>query len=178
MFKYRNFRYRVDDPPAGGGGVPPSPAPAPEKEPPGPVPYERFAEVIAKQRAAEAKLAELEAARKASEEATLTEQKRWQELAEKREAELKQERTTRLRLQIAAAKGLSPALAERLRGDTESELNADADALLALIPAPTAPAPEKKPGVPPPTRGGSTKLSLAGMTPEEIRKRTSEILRQ
>lgn len=50
-----------------------------------------------------------------------------------------------LRYEVAAAKGLDLALAARLTGSTKEELEADADALMALIPT----APEVAPTVPP-----------------------------
>lgn len=46
-----------------------------------------------------------------------------------------------LRLRVAIAKALPAELADRLRGETEEDLQADADKLLALVPAPS-------PGVP------------------------------
>ena len=61
------------------------------------------------------------------------------------------------RLEVAAAKGLTPAQAARLQGSTREELEADADQLKALFPA--APAATGTPGVPAPdpsqgARGG------------------------
>ncbi|HEY9522557.1 MAG TPA: hypothetical protein VIR33_04910 [Thermopolyspora sp.] len=69
-----------------------------------------------------------------------------------RDAELKASR-----LEVAAAKGLTPAQAARLQGSTREELEADADQLRALFPA--APALAGTPGVPAPdpsqgSRGG------------------------
>lgn len=43
-----------------------------------------------------------------------------------------------LRAQVASAKGLTAVQAERLRGSTKEELEADADALIAAFPAPQA----------------------------------------
>lgn len=54
-----------------------------------------------------------------------------------------------LRAKVATAKGLTPELVDRLRGDTEEEMEADADALLAL----TKPRADLKQG----DRGGETK---------------------
>jgi len=51
------------------------------------------------------------------------------------------------RAKVAADKGLTPALAERLRGTTVDELAADADALLSALPAkPTGPKPDPTQG--------------------------------
>lgn len=44
-----------------------------------------------------------------------------------------------LRNKVALHKGLPPELVDRLRGSTEEEMSADADALLALIPATSRP---------------------------------------
>lgn len=41
--------------------------------------------------------------------------------------------TAELRKKVAEAKGLHPSLADRLQGDTEEALTADADALLAAV---------------------------------------------
>lgn len=49
------------------------------------------------------------------------------------------------RAKVANAKGLPPELAERLRGDTEEEMLADADSLLELTKA-SAPRPDLKQG--------------------------------
>lgn len=63
-----------------------------------------------------------------------------------------------LRYEVAAAKGLDLSLAARLTGSTKEELEADADALMALIPkAPDAalPAPPNGPTVPSQQPGGA-----------------------
>ena len=54
-----------------------------------------------------------------------------------------------LRWQVAATKGLDPILATRLTGSSKEELEADADALMALIPP-------KAPEAPPPPPAGPT----------------------
>lgn len=51
------------------------------------------------------------------------------------ETELASERAARFRAEVAAAKGLTAQQAARLQGGTRAELEADADALLALFPA-------------------------------------------
>lgn len=53
------------------------------------------------------------------------------------------------RLKVGLAKGLPPSLVDRLRGDDEAALTADADSLLALLPQATVPAPPR----PDPTQG-------------------------
>lgn len=79
-----------------------------------------------------------------------------QRLAERLDAyerQLAEERQARWRVEVAAERGLPPALADRLRGSTREELAADADALLVLIPAaPATPAGPRIPA-PDPTQG-------------------------
>jgi vacuolar-type H+-ATPase subunit I/STV1 len=89
----------------------------------------------------EKRLEAIEKARQAADEQTLVEQNRWKEIAEKRDAELKQLQETlqksqqqALRTQIAVEFGLPAPLAARLQGATEEELRADAEQLKALVP--------------------------------------------
>ena len=90
-------------------------------------------------RAAEKRAADLEARLKEFEDRDKTEA---QKLAEARDAAerraLDAERAN-LRYRVAVAKQLPPELVDRLRGDTEEEMAADADALLSLVkpPAPS-----------------------------------------
>lgn len=88
------------------------------------------------------KMAQFEQMQAQAEEQEMAEQSRWQELAEKREKELleikqslESERRTALRARIASEYNLPPQLAERLAGNTEEELKADAESLAKLIPA-------------------------------------------
>lgn len=109
----------------------------------------------AEARQAKKRLADLEAQAKVSEDQRLADQQKWQELAEKRERELEQVRADAkkaellvLRLRVATDLGLPPALAERLKGETEDDLRADAEALKALLPPPASsqtPAPGARP---------------------------------
>jgi hypothetical protein len=103
----------------------------------------RFKRLVERAKAAEAKVAAFEQAQKAAEEASLAEQQKWQELARRREAELAEAQRqmealtlTMLRTRVAARMGLPEALAERLRGATEAEIVADAEALQTLMPTP------------------------------------------
>lgn len=74
-----------------------------------------------------------------------------QERFAQHEQTLAQEREARWRAEVAHAKGLSPQQAERLRGASREDLEADADALLALFPTtpagPRIPAPDPSQGV-------------------------------
>lgn len=95
------------------------------------------------------------------------------------ERELATERALRLRLEVAAEKGLTAAQAARLQGGNRDELLADADALKALFPAaPGAPGPSGTPAPDPTqgTRGNATEIQTllaaaqkAGDTREAIR---------
>ena len=141
------------------------------------MPYERFKEVNDRLKALEATQAKTEADRKAAADKALADQAQWQKLAEQREIELKAERTERLRMEVAVAKGLPVGLAGRLQGDDKAAMEKDADTILAQI----AEAAKGKlgPGVPPPPQGGRPAATdLSKMTPDEIRKQTSAILNQ
>lgn len=174
--------FHPDDPPAGDDPPqdPPQDPPAgddppqdPPQDPPGPVPYDRFQEVNRARKKAEADLAKLREDEKKRREKELAEQNKWKELAEEREQELATERRRNLRLQVASQKGIPPDLFDRLQGETQAEMEADADRLLKFL------KPSSGPGVPPPPRGGQPdKLELKGMSPEEIRKKQDDILKQ
>lgn len=155
----------ADNPPA--DPVPPTPAKPKDGETnePGPVPYERFKAVNDRAKTAESELETLKTAQKKREEDELVEQEKWKDLAEKRDGELKAERLRNDRLEVAQAKGLAPELAERLRGDTREELEADAERLLEFV------KPSEGPGVPPAPRGGTPlDIKLEDMSPAEIRE--------
>jgi hypothetical protein len=95
-----------------------------------------------------ARLAEIEEANKTAEQKTA-------EALAAAQAEAAQSSAKALRYEVAAAKGLDMALAARLTGSTKEELEADADALKALIPkAPEAPQPPAGPTVPGQQSGG------------------------
>lgn len=140
---------------------------------PGPVPYDRFKEVNEALKAATDQLAALEKAKEDAEEKDLKEKEDWKTLAEKREAELAVERAKLLRLKVAGEKGIPLAMADRLRGETEEEMVADAEALLPLL------KPAEGPGIPPVKKGGeSQKFDLESMSPEEIRENRDAIMQQ
>jgi len=149
--------------------TPPAADPATE---PGPIPYARFKAVNDGYQTVKAQLAKLEEARKKESEAKLVEEGKTKELLTAREQELATEKAARLRDRIALKKGLSgdlADLADRLRGTTEEELEADANRLLALLKKGEEEKP--KPGVPPGGGGKPGKLiNVATMTPAEIRE--------
>lgn len=77
------------------------------------------------------------------------------------EKDLTEERHKRLKAEVAAVKGLTPAQAKRLNGSTQEELETDADDILEHLPAPsTKDDDEERSGPPsrrprPDLRGGS-----------------------
>ena len=152
------------------GGQQPQQPPAGQQKPqgqqPGPVPYDRFKEVLEKAKTLEQRLAEIEAERQKAEEERLKKQEEWKTLAEKYEAELRKTQREKIALKIATEMHLPLALAERLRGETEEEMRADAQSLAELVKTPPAH------GVPASGSGssGAAAPNLADMSPEEIRE--------
>ena len=143
----------------------PSPAPEPEGNQPGPVPYDRFKQVNDELKTMRDRMAKIEADKKTADEERLKKQEEWQKLAEQREAELKDERLKRTRLEIATQKGIPADLAGRLQGETAEEMEKDADALLAFL------KPATGPGVPPAGPGrGKKPVDLDNMTAEQVRE--------
>lgn len=72
-------------------------------------------------------------------EAEMSEAEKLKARADQLEAELKSERSARLKLKVAAKYQLPDALAARLQGDTEEELEADAKGLAELLPKQSEP---------------------------------------
>lgn len=79
------------------------------------------------------------------------------------------------RLEVAAVKGLTPAQAARLQGDTAEELLADADQLLSLFPAGTTPS-ATAPGQPrpDPTQGSRGTGAPGMLSAADVRKLAAE----
>lgn len=110
--------------------------------------------------------ARTEAERKAAEE-----QGEFRKLAESLKAELEQERQRARTLEIAGIRrdvasrlNLPAGLVDRLRGDTEDEITADAQALIAALPKP--PPPNINAG----DAAGAGKTLPAGLTEDSIRQ--------
>lgn len=85
-------------------------------------------------------------AREEAEAKALAEQGKYKELFEKQQkdleaaaAKVKAMELQSLRQTVAAKVGLPAAFVDRLRGETEAEIEADAKSILAIIPKPTAP---------------------------------------
>lgn len=113
-------------------------------------------------RAAKAE-ADLKAYRQEIEDSKKSAEQKAQEALTAARAQANEAATRALRYEVAAAKGLDLALAARLSGSTKEELEADADALMALIPkAPetTPPAPPTGPTVPGQQPGGAQTPAL------------------
>ena len=102
---------------------------------------ERKAKAAEKRRAddAECRLAELERERMTDAEKVVAERDDWRKKYEEQTAALAARELDLLRRDVAAEKGLPAALARRLDGTTREDLEADADALKALLPDPDAP---------------------------------------
>jgi hypothetical protein len=166
-------RWYGDQPPAGDPpkADPPKTDP-PKTDPPGPVPYDRFKEVLDGKNALEARLKKLEDLQKTAQEEELKKTQQWEQLAKQREEELKAEKINRLRLEVASKKGLPVELAARLQGDTLEALEKDAEGLLPLLKP-------KAPGVPPPgPKGSAGDLDISKMSPKEIREHSAKLMEQ
>jgi Domain of unknown function (DUF4355) len=93
------------------------------------------------------------------EAASLSELEKAQKAANDAAARLAEYEKTTTRQKVALIKGVPADLVDRLRGDTEDEIAADADALMALVKAPTTPLPDPSQGA----RGGATPLNSDGL---------------
>lgn len=131
--------------------------------------HPRFKELNDRAQSAEKRLQELTAAEAKQKEDALKEQNKFKELYEGLQKELEATKKANLRLKVATSKSLPAELVDRLRGETEDELTADADSLLSMF---AKPAEDKRQGVPPPPRGGqNTKFDfLAESDPAKIRE--------
>lgn len=85
-------------------------------------------------KALERKLAEYESKEREREEAKLSETEKLKRQLAEREAQLKQLERAAMQRKAAEAAGLPPAFAERLKGETQEELEADANALKEALP--------------------------------------------
>ena len=97
-------------------------------------------------KAAEKSAADLKAKLDQIEQANLSELEKAQLAAKTAQDELAALTRQNLRNSVALAKGVPADLAEFLTGDTEDELNAKADTLLARLNAPTTPRPDLSQG--------------------------------
>lgn len=194
---YRTKAGRLVWPQLGGSqptGEPPAPAPAPAPAPPAPQPApttpagdppsdpDRLGDAGKKaldeerkaRKAAEAELAKYRKAEQDRADADRTE-------AEKRAAAEQRAAAAELRaakVEVAHAKGLTPAQAKRLNGSTREELEADADEILRDFPTapanPAPPAPRPDPGQGPrPTGAGATVAAGAALYEQRNKKKTT-----
>ncbi len=140
--------------------------PQDESKEPAPVPYERFKEVNEGYKQLRAEMEKIRAEQKQAEEAKLKEQNDFKALYEKLQSELKTEKLNSVRLKVAGKKNIPVDLVDRLRGETEEEIEKDAEGLLAFIKQP-----EQKGQTPPPPRGGtSTAFNFETATPQQVRE--------
>ena len=106
-------------------------------------------------RAAQAQLDEIE-------QAKLSELEKAQKAANEASAKLAEYERTTIRQKVALEKGLPAKWVDRLKGDTETDLAADADAILAdLQPGTTTPKPDLSQGGKAETPKGSTAEQFA-----------------
>jgi len=167
-----------------GGGDPadppgdPNPKDPPEdpkgdpKDPPKMVPYDRFKEVNDRLKGLEAAEAErIETAKKAKQK-KLEEDNEFKKLYEDTLNEYESFKKENLRVKIAYKKGLPEEAINRMVGETEEELEEDADKLLEILNVN-----KSNNGIPPRNRHGTPKVTdYKNMTPEEIRKNKHEII--
>jgi len=172
---YKWMLFAAEGEGGGGGGTedPPVTPPPSNEGPPSTwdevFKHNRFKQLNQRTKEAEARLAQLEVEAKTKAEEELVEQQKWEDLANRRKAELDTERLDRLRLTVAISKELPPDFAERLKGGNQAELEADADKMLTFV------RPATGPGVPPKSRGGSlATTSLKGKTAAEVREAASK----
>lgn len=114
----------------------------PAGKPLGPNGEKALADERAARKAAEKSAAELKARLDKIEAANLSDLERAQKAAQDAQAELERVTRENLRNTVALAKGVPADLAPFLNGDTEDDLNAQADTLLARLNAPTSPRPD------------------------------------
>ena len=117
------------------------------------LPKSRFDEVNRQLKELKAQAAAQAEAQRKAEEQRLAEQNQYKELWEQAqakaaevEAKLREAELRQWRNDAATKAGLKPGLAERLRGATPEEIEADAQALAAELPKPSAPNVNAGPG--------------------------------
>lgn len=114
----------------------------------------------AAKKAAEKQLADLQKRLQEFEDRDKTEAQKLAERVAAAEQERDALKLTAMRQRIALEKGLPPQLADRLKGSTEEEMSADADALLELVPVGAA---DGTPGPRPDlSQGARSALALNG----------------
>lgn len=105
--------------------------------------------------ALEKQLKQFQSERDLAEAAKLSDLERAQNAAREAAEQLAQYQQTATKQKVALEKGVPANLVDRLRGDDEESLSADADALLALLNKPTSPRPD-------PSQGAKPALPLNG----------------
>jgi len=141
----------------------------------------RFKQLFARTKSAEEKLSKLTAAQEAAETKALQDQEKWKELADKKSKELDElaaktraAELSSMKSRIALSVGLTdPDIIERLVGDTEDDIKADAEKMLAKLGNQSAPSGNAG-GIPPGTGTGFTGIDISQMTPKELRELSHE----
>lgn len=103
----------------------------------------------------EKQLKQFQAAAQQAEADKLSDLEKAQNAAREAAAQLAEYQKTAIRQKVALEKGVPANLVDRLRGDDEDSLSADADELLALLNKPTTPRPD-------PSQGAKPALPLNG----------------
>jgi len=172
-----NILYDQDPDPSGDPKDPPAddPKDPPDngdpKDPPKMIPYDRFQEVNKKLRDLEAAEEKRIADEKKARNKKLEDENEFKALYETTITEFEEYKKENLRLKVAYEKGLPSEMVNRLVGETEEELAADAENLLDLIKI------DPKKGIPPRGKQGGPKgFDLKNMTPEEVRKNKNELI--
>lgn len=175
MLDIKGLYFKPDDPPA---GDPPEDPKSPPDDPPSdklPKSWEevfnhpRFKQLNQRAKDAEDELATLKANAKKKQEDELKEQQKWEDLYNGSQKELEAERNRNLRFKVGLDSGLPAEIIDRLQGENEEEMKADADRLAAIIKTDVKPK-----GVPP--KDKNSQPVEIGSSPAEIRKNKSAIL--
>lgn len=179
MLKLNNLLYDTDDPP----GDPQTQDAKPKTDDQDStddldkvktsIPYERWKPIYDESKKLKERIEAIENAQKDAQEKALKEQNKWQELYQQKEKEAAEREKEIIKLKVARRKDLPGDLVDRLVGETEQELEADADKLLEYVKT------GEPPGTPPRKKGGQPDvLDFKTMTPEEIRKNAEKLLKQ
>lgn len=127
--------------------------------------FKSKAKAMEKEAAAAAKkLAAYEKAEEERRQAELTDLQKAQDKAAKLEAELKAKELSIIRRDVAAKVGLPSVLADRLKGESPEEIEADAQALLETLPK----SEKKAPSINPTNPGGATQSETTAQKKQRL----------
>ena len=143
-----------------------------EKNTPKDVPYDRFKELVDKNKDLVDRLTKIETDKKEADEKQAKEDGKFEELFNSEKTRATNAESELLKFQVGTEKGLPATLIARLTGSTAEELGADADQLLELVSV------DGKVITPSanPRRSQSKILDIDGMSPAEIRENKQKLL--